>query len=304
MGVRPTSDRGVGKNGECGLCGSIGKLSWTHVPPECAGNSGDMHRLVVDHEGRLLMSRSRDGGLRDRLLCESCNNLASKYDTEFGRWWHVLVADAGPRLDTLDALPLGHNVIVTIPDADPGAFIRSALAGLFAVGSVLHRDHAEVVSAILDGSPCEMPPNLRFRVPYCVDDRCHVSNGGGELLAEPPRPNAVQTNTRSGLLVAGTSVERSAPASIAWPPLWMVLIDGADGDLYPHRDYSSWLTEPSGSRRDIVLMLPMLRVQPFDLPTSPAAFVYQRRPDQPQPTPSQTGWKPGMPAVRPGPATA
>jgi hypothetical protein len=222
MGVRPISNRGIGRDGECGLCGCVWKLSWTHVPPECAGNSGEMHRLVADHEGRLDMSRSREGGLRDHLLCESCNNIVSKYDAEFGRWWHVLVADAGPRLGTLDALPLGEDVILTIPDAYPGAFIRSALAALFAVGSVLHRDHAQVAAAVLAGSNCEMPPNLRFRMAYCVDDRCHVSSGGGELLAEPPRPGAVQTNNRSGLLIAGSSVERSAPASIAWPPLWMV----------------------------------------------------------------------------------
>src|SRR5258708_31955078 len=121
------------------------------------GHTGDMHCLVTDREGQLGMSRLREGGLRDFLLCESCNNIVSKYDAEFGRWWHLLVADAGPRPDTLDALPLGEDVIVTIPNADPGAFIRSALAGLFAVGSALHGEHAQVAAAILDGSPCEMP---------------------------------------------------------------------------------------------------------------------------------------------------
>jgi hypothetical protein len=69
----------------------------------------------------------------------------------------------------------------------------------------------------------------------------------------------------------------------------MVLINGSDSDPYPQRDYSSLLSEPSGCRRDVELILPMLRVQPFELPTCPAAFVYQRREDQPQPAPLRWG---------------
>jgi hypothetical protein len=72
--------------GECGLCGRRGKLTKTHVPPQCAGNLGRVKRFTVvsDTEHRAAATTKRIGGVHFYGLCARCNgDLQGLYDGEY-----------------------------------------------------------------------------------------------------------------------------------------------------------------------------------------------------------------------------
>jgi hypothetical protein len=252
MSLRPASKRGLKRRGECALCGKVGPLTRTHVPPRCAGNDGDVQRPVITEENgtpSLQKGRPYAGGAHDFLLCERCNNTAGLYDPEFCRWWRHAVADVNERSTELRATKVGDDDLLTIDNADPGAFIRSALTGLFAVGLPPHRVFPDIANAILTGEAVPLPRGLRFRMAYTIGPHGFGSGGGGRAFVSPHIPGGLQVASSSGLLVAGAVSERVADASVCWPPLWLLAVRGEDASRYPHRDYSAWLAEAPGATR-------------------------------------------------------
>jgi hypothetical protein len=93
-GVRPTATFGHSREGTCGVCGAYGRLSWTHVPPRCAGNVQSASRLVTAPHGHgevVTVGRELQGGCAGYFLCERCNNDAGNwYDSAFGALWNHL----------------------------------------------------------------------------------------------------------------------------------------------------------------------------------------------------------------------
>src|SRR5690349_11652749 len=89
MGKGSRAPKPVGKGNEpkgpCGLCGGVGRLTKTHVPPQCAGNRGSIKRFVVmsdQHQAR--RSGKKIGGIHFYGLCAACNGaLQSRYDTAY-----------------------------------------------------------------------------------------------------------------------------------------------------------------------------------------------------------------------------
>jgi len=64
----------------CGLCGTVARMTRTHLPPQCAGNEGLVSRvrLQTNHQSETRRSRTLHGGMWVFGLCTSCNHHASR----------------------------------------------------------------------------------------------------------------------------------------------------------------------------------------------------------------------------------
>ena len=83
------------KVGPCCICGSIGLLSFEHVPPRAAYNDqrvfeADIHRLVQgkwDGGSRPLHGQWVDGGAGKETICGRCNELTGHwYGSAYVKW--------------------------------------------------------------------------------------------------------------------------------------------------------------------------------------------------------------------------
>jgi hypothetical protein len=190
--------------------------------------------------------RTREGGVRGYLLCESCNNATSRWDDEFGLWTRAIVeqirADYGARLP----LHPGQTLALELPSVRPGAFIRSCLGEMFAINLDLHERYRTVVEAILGGRPTAMPPELWFGLAV-VDGFAVVDGGGGRERQSAPGGAPFQLS--SGLAVG--AVEGDMPhAAITRPPVSVVLHNPRGGADYPHASNGAWLLDDPAASRD------------------------------------------------------
>jgi len=273
MGTRPTTRHGIDKNGECGLCPHIGRLSDTHIPPECAGNTEEFQPMVftrVDRHGQGATyepGRVKEGGVRGYFLCVDCNGIASKYDAEWPRWLDAIRA----QVMTQRRPALGTTLPLTVQEVRPGAFLRSVLAGMFGIKLALKARWPTVVDAIRNGSPTAPPDDFWFGMTL-ADGFPHVEGGSGVMVAAPigTRPSLVQLS--SGLLTTDGYIEEMPYAVIGWPPLSFVVHDVEHSAVYPHQNFASWLADDPADVRDVDLLLKVVRRRPDRYPTVAASF--------------------------------
>src|SRR5207245_2783952 len=78
------------KHGQCRLCGTVGPLSRTHVPPRASGNTGAV-RTAVARPGMggvptLGLGTSKAGGMNGHWFCAACNGGTGRWDEAFLEW--------------------------------------------------------------------------------------------------------------------------------------------------------------------------------------------------------------------------
>ncbi len=246
-GIRPLSNFGHTKTGSCGICGIFGPLTWTHVPPHCAGNVQPASAVVTKPgaNSKLVIGagRPKDGGAARYLLCGGCNNLSGRlYDLAFGQLWHRLakrlLVDGGMP-------PYGGPYTMTENQVDPGAFVRSVLAGMMALNPVLRVDFPELQRAVLEQLPVAPPPDLYLLLALNPD--LNLRAAGGKLVRQPT-------------LYGRPLKEVVSLAEICWAPLYMVLTDQSGRAEWPSaQPILEWLLDAPEQRRTVDLLLPVLR---------------------------------------------
>lgn len=221
-------------------------LTETHVPPGSAGNSEIATPLCkeTNDDGviRFVKGRERLGGTRFYSQCHGCNTgIVSRYDTEWPHWADGILrcADRAGRRVPEAGFPM------VLFGRRPGAFVRSVLAGMFALTPTLREGWPEVAAAIRTGAPIAEPDDLHLLM--------HLYSGPHRLVA-----SGLGKATFS-LLAPGAESLKSILGEIAWPPLHFVLVHRSDLGAWPDRlDITAWLRDDWRTTRDVTLLLKLL----------------------------------------------
>lgn len=247
-------------NACCGLCGFTGELSRTHIPPKAAGNQGRARRLLelIDEHGTShlhLKNAGTGGGGWGRWLCEACNNTTGEWDEEYGEWSRNLVLglhDGG--IQPARELPMHLRSVA------PGAVVRAMWAWMFALDSNLRHNEPDLAAAVLSGDRVEPPSDKKLLIGATTSLGIWVSGQvGGHVFRTSTRGRIPSYKTVSGIRVVGTEEVDAPEVAISSPPFVALLADPNDDPLVRYTDTAEWLREDARVRRDVDLLLPVVR---------------------------------------------
>ena len=188
-GVEPVTELGHSRRGACSLCGLVGALTLTHVPPGCAGNAGAASHLckVTDDQGvvQFINGRERLGGLRFYSQCRECNgDIVSRYDGEWPLWSNEILR----RLDRAGRRVPDAGFPMVLPGRRPGAFVRSVLAGMFALTPTLRLGWPDLADAIRTGASMGAPDELHLLMHLYSGPHRFVTSGIGKATLPLQHP--------------------------------------------------------------------------------------------------------------------
>jgi hypothetical protein len=164
-------------DGKCRICGTIGPLSWEHVPPEAAYNDA---RIVRATQEQMLKSELWDGARGNVLqrgsggftLCERCNsNTGAWYGSEYANW-------AKQGLERLARIPDREEHLSFVPfRGRPLRFLKQVVTMFFSVNNDEFASlHPELVRFVLDRSARGIPSKYKVEL---VLVRGGLSRGSG-----------------------------------------------------------------------------------------------------------------------------
>lgn len=244
-------DRRRRQRAPCGLCGTVGPLTKTHVPPQAAGNTGLVSRrtmVTVSRDGRQTATDSlpRIGGIHFYGLCASCNQLQNLYDSAYVE----LVEIALPWVTTPLALPSGPREPTTAR-IRPGAVARSVLIPMFGLDANLRELAPDVAAALLAKSPSvTLPKDLALRLAIAGGVRARATGAiaGFEMF---------------GRRLDGKPLGVMTMAQVHFPPLaWQLAPrDRSLLDIQGWADVTEWLESPAEEEtgfRDVCGALPVV----------------------------------------------
>lgn len=238
------------KRATCGLCGNLGQLTKTHVPPRCAGNRGGVRRFTVlsDPENRATASRKLIGGIHFYGLCSRCNsNVQSRWDGAYCAFAKELWA-----LAASNRIYVPSRIAMPNVEVQPGGIARSVLASCFALNPNMRNIYPEVAEALIDDAPSislPAPMDLFLALTRGPFARVTGAIGGFHLL----RPK-----------IDGRNVGVMTMAQIYFPPLAWQLADAPESMLLHVEDWavvSDWLQlSPNEWRRlpELIANLPLV----------------------------------------------
>jgi hypothetical protein len=224
----------------CGLCGTETRLTKTHVPPQCAGNTGLVFRqFFLIGTGQILRRGGRQiGGLHVYGLCQDCNGLQALYDGAYGEFAQALYP-CWIRGDL--AIPGGR---MEIPEQDiaPGAIARSVVIGMFGLNANLRELYPQLAISLCQRvDSIELPNDIQLRLALARGTTARVT---GSMLGY-------------GLL---TGVGFSTMAQVYFPPLAWQLADDCPSsvlqkssllDRQGWADVSNWISYAPTHRRNL-----------------------------------------------------
>lgn len=254
---------------ECGVCGSHQDLTWAHVPAQTAGNdsSHTAQAIGLQHAGdgqpgRPVLGRKRQGGIRIKTHCRTCNcDVISVYDERFG-WFVESLTEMASGLATLSQrMPRNRSPFaVDVPGTYPGSVIRSLIGGFMAIAPSIRRRFPDLAGAVRYGRVHDWPDDIELRFGFL------------------PAGHAVVTGNFMPVTVSladGTSEAIEIEGIISFPPFYAVLCgtnaptSEAFGHLMP---IGSWLRDEPSERRTVCLLAPIVgRDESFEFPLDPLA---------------------------------
>ena len=227
------------KTGICGLCGTYGSMTKTHIPAQCALNTGEyvtrsypMLRASGISQGRVSV-----GGIWVRGLCGACNSRAGgQFDFAYGELARKLLPCWIKDWDEPLALerPIPQFFVLR-----PANVARSILMAMFGLNPNLRRTLPEFAADLLADAPFMLPPGRELRLALCRGKRTRVCGaiGGVDLIGPPWQ---------------GDRLSLMSDASVYFPPLAWELVDerarsrqaGFSSllDAYKWVDVSHWTT--------------------------------------------------------------
>jgi len=249
--------------GTCRLCGTVGPLSFEHVPPRSAFNdqpvmalaNNDIFSIGPDDEVRGRIQQRGAGGYT---LCARCN-------AKIGRWY----GDAHKQwvLDSANILRRSGGVVslVHLNHVLPLRVLKQVAAMFFSVNPLGFADrNPELVRFILNPHSQFLPRGLRFFVYY---------NWEGRYRAWPV---AAILNIRTG--------ESSTFSEITHPPLGYVMTIESGPPDERMCEITEWTRYPYSAYEAIPLKIPVLPTHTFiggDYRTKEQVYQEARR-EQPR----------------------
>ncbi|MBF6336842.1 hypothetical protein IU450_13205 [Nocardia abscessus] len=229
-------------------------MSKAHVPPQCAGNEGAVTRGAWMRNGSTVsLGRADEGGIWFLGQCRSCNSAAGRrFDQAYGE----LAAALRPLW--LASLTRQSSAPMPIPSVafNPGAVVRSLLAGMCATTMMLRQEWADVARLLDPASAIELPPDWKL------------------CLAMTKGKTAWVSGTSAGGYLNGPQSTRRAPdggprvlmtwASVFFPPLAWHLVGHGQQMLLEEGwiDVSRWCAIAPTETRDLTEFasaLPLVR---------------------------------------------
>lgn len=230
----------------CGLCGREEKLTQTHVPPRCAGNSNVVSRQSLLTRREILhRSRSERGGLHVYGLCKRCNNLQSLYDEAYCD----LARSLFPCWIRGGIVTSGNRMELPSQQIAPGVVARSILIGMFGLDANLRVLYPELADSLLHkADSLRLPGDLRLLLALARGTTARVT---GSILGN----NVV---TMFGI---------STMAQVYFPPMaWQLVVDYPVSlgpsllDSQGWADVSKWLSYPPTNKYDLRKLVPSLPI--------------------------------------------
>jgi len=238
------------KKSSCGLCGNIRTLTKTHVPPQCAGNAGQVKRFTVISDDRNQLGRNgqRLGGIHLYGLCADCNSgLQANWDPAYCNFarslWPFVFGDGLILAD----------VRVQMPSVEifPGAIARSVLASCFALNPNLRSLFRKLADDLVASSPSFSLPN---------DTAMYVGVNRG--------PQAIVTGSMFGFhffdrCQDGSPMRTMSFAQVYFPPLAWQFASVSQSPLLEHdgwSDVSEWFLRDPTQAEVLNALLPNLRI--------------------------------------------
>lgn len=223
----------------CGLCGNKTRLTKTHVPPQCAGNTGLVFRqfFLTDADQILRPGKRQIGGLHVYGLCQDCNGLQAPYDAAYGEFAQALYP-CWIRGDF--SIPNG-RMELPAQEITPGAIARSVVIGMFGFNANLRKLYPQLADSLsqrLDS--IQLPHDIQLRLALARGTAARVT---GPMLGHGP-----------------TGVGFSTMAQIYFPPLAWQLADDCPPtvlqkpsllDRQGWVDVSDWISYAPTDRRDL-----------------------------------------------------
>ena len=210
--------------GDCRLCGKNAHLSKTHVPPQCAGNTGELAQRwrLLEKDGSSFDGKKQRGGIWCRGLDRDCNSLAGHNgDADYCLLVGAL-RSAELALPGISGGPVGTQF-------RPAGVARSILYGAFALAPTLRVRHPSLADDLRIALPhlFVLPSELSLRI---------AKVNGGEALAA------------GGLAAVGIvppAVTTMFDAFVFFPPLaWALVSPYAPGQTHNWFDISAWTNTP------------------------------------------------------------
>lgn len=167
------------KVGPCGLCGTDGSRTRTHVPPQAVGNRNAVKRhQIISVNNTTSNGRGLEGGLHVPGLCGACNHRAGTWDPGYIALHKAL----GPAFFGESDLQLPNRMAVPDTPLSVAAAARSILAAAFALNPTLRTHVApELARQLLDPVPFAMPENLDLRLAWGIGRQARIA---GSLLGK------------------------------------------------------------------------------------------------------------------------
>ncbi len=248
--------------GICRICGTHGKLSFEHVPPESAFNN---HRVVGKHIFELINKDPDDyfdgkGHISQRgagayTLCEKCN-------PDTGAWYGDAFANfARQSLDILKHVN-GQPSFYYPFHIYPLRVIKQIITMFFSVNNhQFRRSHPDLVKFALNKNERYLSPDIRILVYFTLGPHARFA-GGTSISTIEIDPNEVSVDTMDNAL---SQYQRDYSKSlysseIAFPPLGYVLSFGLEPLDSKLTDISFFAKYPYDDWTSIQLKLPVYPV--------------------------------------------
>jgi hypothetical protein len=156
--------------GICHLCGTDGKLSFEHVPPQSAFNNQPVLRStfeqVLEKENLdEIQGRQQQRGVGAYTLCEKCNNdTGAWYVPAFSEWaaqaMRIVIGTRGA-----PSLEYPFNLF-------PLRVLKQVICMFFSVnGTYFHKAHPDLVRFVLNKQSNEFPGSVRVYAFYALSNR-------------------------------------------------------------------------------------------------------------------------------------
>lgn len=232
--------------GHCHLCGTHGKLSFEHVPPESAFNN---RRVVTPDAKRVfeltnlddlnsLSGRQSQRGQGGYTLCERCNSLTGHWYGANYAMWAYQGADYLSRSDGRLQLAYPYHLL-------PLRVIKQIICMFFSVNAPRFREaHPELEKFVLSNEEKYLPPHIRLYVGYCLSDRSRAAGVTGSIQLDK---------------TSGKSLLRSY-SEISFPPFSYILSFNSPPPEHPMLDISFFAKYGYQDFTTLELPIPVLSV--------------------------------------------
>jgi hypothetical protein len=189
MRIDPRGDPTSEADGACRICGTVGDLTFEHVPPKSVGNRERIEMLGLD----AWLNREADGTERGRIiqrgsgaysLCAECNNRAGNlYVPELAKWTdsgNSVLAGLDPGPAELDAEVEPAYAYMKMEGLFPGRFTKQMVTMLLALSpGEFGPLHSELTNFAADPDATGLPDRYQLYLALLAGPTARFNGGAG-----------------------------------------------------------------------------------------------------------------------------